>query len=58
MCCRMKESVMKVLTRDENKSQGDTSLSRRYSGSGSGRSLVTKFIELHGGRICVETEMK
>jgi hypothetical protein len=58
MCCRMKESVMKVLTQDENKSQGDTSLGRRYSGSGPGRSLVTNFIELHEGRICVENEME
>lgn len=41
----------------ESFSQGDMSLSRRYSGSGIGLALVRRLMLLMGGNMCVSTQM-
>jgi hypothetical protein len=36
----------------------DSTLSRKYSGTGLGLNLCKQFIELHGGRIWIENEVE
>ena len=59
--CSVSDSGIGISREDQNKlfkpfEQVDTRLTRKYKGTGLGLSLCKKLVELHGGRIWVESE--